>query len=153
MKNDKLRKIVLNLNKTPNIKLFNKLVELVTSDYCRGGINRDGIDTLAYEVTNLACVKKGIKPVAWLYDSKQIKDNEYIWKDMKHIFVDRSLVLKRLQKSILVYNNLERAISLKEYLENNVRRYDPDNYDRIIGMHLGYSQDDIDFFYENKKKT
>lgn len=155
--------LAYSLDRNPNIDTFKQLVDIVTSNECRGAKNRDNVITHSFDNVLLACVKKGIKPVVWIQHSDEIESLEYIWKDMPHMFCGNK------KNSLLVYNDFEKAQRLKDFFENKAKDeteeievFDPNEginrgicvatkqYHKIVGECLGYPQDDIDYFCYRK---
>lgn len=144
----------------PSFDNFNVLVQNVNETNCRGAINKEGIDTCAFDVIGIACIAANIKPIAWLNYSEEFEKWQHIWSRMNHIIFQ-----KNNKTNLIVYQDgqKEKAEKLADYLSNpnNIetlfweqdgKSYIQNNYKyhQFVGELLGYPQSDIDYFNYRK---
>lgn len=132
---------VWNFFDNPTKNNFDKIVDNVGNDQCRGGINIDNIDIHDYDVVNLACVKKGLRQCCYFpYHTNNI---------LKPIYENMNCI--KLKNGIIVYNDQEKANKLKDFFSHKFIG-DQNEKHRTFGRLLGYPTDDIEYFIRTDRK-
>lgn len=141
--NTQLSKLIMDFYSNPNEKIFNSIVEQVNLVNCKGAINKDFIDTKPWDVVHIACVKKGIKPVALIGEYDEALSMVSNFENIK---------IKKIYKKTIVYNDEEKAMKLYNHLLNSKNKREDNEHHQILGECLGYPQDDINYFINNSSE-
>jgi hypothetical protein len=147
------KKIINLLNiikEKPSIQLFNKLVSIVEKNDFQAGISHNKNSLPTSDILYLAFLKKGIKPLVWIYGCFLKDKYKILYTNMNYIEVNHN----NNEKCIIIYNCLEHANKFLSFLKfrSKLSFYHP-KIDEEMGKLLGYSKDDIDFFIKRNYKT
>ena len=126
------------------LSAFNEILKLVSTVNCRGAINRDGINTHAYDLVHIACVITGIKPVAYVdnYDDLILPFIQ-TYKTVCNPDIIIHSIDARYYLVCMPDNNTKAQI-LKTFLtfrRSELKR----KYHYILGYCLGYPKADVDY--------
>lgn len=147
---DLVRKFYLAANTyEAKVIVFAEILNSVTIVDCRGAVNPDEIDICAHDIVHFACVIKGIKPVAYIYDTSLEPFMTTYKNDLQSINIDQVLPNK-----FIVYHsdNKIKAEIFKNFVEgvnvnNSITRSEfKAKFHYILGYCLGYPKADTDYF-------
>jgi hypothetical protein len=147
---NKIISLLNTLMHQPSIELFNELVSIVEKDDFQAGLSPNKKILPTSDILYLAFLKKGIKPIVWIYGCILKDKYKILYNDMKYIEINYN----NIQKCIIIYNNLEHANKFISFLnfKSKLSFYHP-KIDEEMGKLLGYSKHDIDFFIKRNYKT
>lgn len=128
----------------PSIELFNKLVYIIEKEDFQAGLSHNTKKLPTSDILYLAFLKKGIKPLVWIYGYFSTNKYKILYKDMNYIEINHFN-----QKCIIIYNNLEHANKFLSFLKfkSNLSFFHPK-----IDEEIGYSNYDINFFIKRNYK-